>query len=101
MPLTGLLPPIPAAPPPDHLPPDGLTLVITIGPQAQNRPCLLLAGHNRQVLARHAGPYADLLTDLRDLLTHWPARAALPPEIPAAHATAAPSAADPLAALFI
>ena len=94
MTLTALLTPT-AAPPPDTLPPDGLTLVIRLGPQAHNRPYLLLAGHNRQILARHSGAYPDLLTNLRALLTDWPAHA---------HADAAPPPASTdaaLAALFL
>lgn len=95
---TAALPPDP--PPPDTLPPDGLTLVITIGPQDQGRPCLLLAGHNRQILARHSGAYPDLLTHLRALLTDWPAHAhAVPPPVSAAPPPASTDAA--LAALFL
>ena len=105
MTLTALLaptaaPPPSAAPPPDTLPPDGLTLVIRLGPQAHNRPYLLLAGHNRQVLARHSGAYPDLFTHLRALLTNWPAHAdAAPPPVSAAPPPASTDAA--LAALFL
>ena len=106
MTLTALLTPTAAPPPdplpPDTLPPDGLTLVIRLGPQAHNRPYLLLAGHNRQVLARHSGADPDLLTHLRALLTNWPAHAdadASPPPVSAAPPPASTDAA--LAALFL
>lgn len=92
MPLT-----TPLTPPPDHLPPDGLTVVITIGRQDQGRPCLLLAGHHRQILSRHRSAYPDLLTDLRNLLADWPARA-VTPEPPAAPPASTDAA---LAALFL